>query len=410
MNNKKSEISIIGFGTVSSIMSLVLADNKIGHSYYIKKSTRAILDLPPLSNPIVNGPTRYIEEKFLTKEYVSAIPYIQNYKSISLDENFNEYRVIFGEYKTETYAIDNRIRLHCFLEQLKKNGLINLIEFEEFENVMGGLNSSVNIIGNGGYKSIFADIQKLTVPKLIKNRELFYFNLVCDKFTYKKFWGKVQIYYIANIGEILIYPFLHPSGEQALNLTINVIKGSKWDVFSNVSKGRIAFNLLIEILKTSIPELAAELVDCSILEDHFELFKTEPYYKKSITYYHNKLFFGIGEAISKSDPLIGQGYNSGLNMGLKMIDLIKMERALNIVEDEYLAYTSKMLEYLYHINNSLTQLSENKYLNNVYDAAVNNKNLRDLLFSTFNDITLYFPWLIDEDETKKMLEKYKLIK
>ena len=409
MNNRKSEISIIGFGTVSSITSLILADKLIQNDFYIKKNKSLLLELKPLSNPIVNGPTRNIEAKFISNEYLNAIPYIRNYQSISYDENFKKYRVISGEYETETYSIDNRIRLHCFLQEIKKSPLINLVEFDDFNDVVSNLNSNVNILGNGSYKSIFRDIEKFALQKQIKERELFFFNLVCEKSTYNKYSGKVNIHYISDIGEILIYPFLHHTNKQTLNLTINVIKGSKWDVFSKFNSSLLAFNLLKEILLEYIPELAKDIMECCLAEEYFKLFKTEPYYKEAKAFYKNKLFFGIGESISKSDPLIGQGYNSGVDLSLKIIDLIQMGSDSNIIDKKYSEYSQKILEYLYHINIASTQVSENKYLNCIYDIAVNNKNLRDLLFSTFNNISNYFPWLINEEETKKMIVKYKLI-
>ena len=411
--NKKSEISILGFSSVASIVSLLLAEEEIEHSYYITALDSQFLSLQPLSNPIVNGPTRKMEEKFISNNYLTAVPSIKNYVSISYDESFNPYRNTSGKYTSETYAIDSRVRLQCFYDRLKKSPFVNLIENSAKQDSLMKSESLINIVGGGEcFSKIFESIDSLPTQNFEKERDLFFFNLICNRAIYEKYSDKVTILYIGNTAEILIYPFLHPTQKQTLNLTVNIIKNGQWDSFENSMDCSSAFSKIIELFKVNLTELASDLKNCNLADDNFRVLTTKPYYNSPVQVLNRKLFLGVGDSISKSDPLIGQGYNSGVDNGVKLVDELKKythHKNIALLNKSYSEYASKIMRYLYHINKTITQSSDNVYLSELYDLAEKNTQLQDYLFSTYDDISLYFPWLIDQKETRKLIKKYEHI-
>lgn len=414
MMNKESEISILGFSSVASIVSLHLAESGTKHSYYIKTFNSQFLSLHPLSNPIVNGPTRKIEKQFIDNQYLSAVPSIENYVAISYTDSFKAYRNTSGKYKSETYAIDSRIRLQCFYEKLEKSTSVNLIEYPTHQDPIVNPKSSVNIVGGGEqFSKHFDNTYDLPTQMFEKKRDLFFFNLICNKSIYAKYSNKVSIFYIGNIAEILIYPFLHPTEKQTLNVTVNIIKNNQWDYFEKSMNSKTAFTTIIGLLNDNLSELATDLKNCTLADDYFNILRTTPYYKDPIKISNDNLFLGVGESITKSDPIVGQGYNSGVDMGVRLVsDLLKYNhhKSSDLLKESYSNYASKIMRYMYQINKTITQGSNNAYLPKIYDLAVNNKQLREFLFSTYDDISLYFPWLIDEEETKQLISKYKQLK
>jgi hypothetical protein len=62
---------------------------------------------------------------------------------------------------------------------------------------------------------------------------------------------------------------------------------------------------------------------------------------------------------------------------------------------------------IYEINSMMTQGSNNELLDTVFDLAAQNKPLCNFLLSTFEDTSLYFPWLTDESETLKLISRFK---
>lgn len=411
--NSRSEISIIGFSSIASATSLLLAQKKIEHTYHIKKIGMPFLSAKPLSNPLVNGPTVLTERIFISNNYADSLPLIIQYESVSLNNSFKQYRVTKGNYASKTYAIDNRIRLHCFAEKIKQSNYINLVEHESIDNIITLTSSKLNIVGGGeALSSMFNQIEELPTNNFLKRRKVCFLNLTCDNKTYKKYANKVKIFYIDNVCEILIYPFLHPNKHQTLNITLNIIDGGTWDCFDNNITAKGAFNKLISILSDNLNELASDFKDCELADDCFSIHKTTPYYKYPTITNNQMLFMGVGESITKSDPLIGQGYNSGLDMGVKLVEFInKHTKDLDyeLIKTSYTAYASRMMTYLYHINRTSTQTSENRYLHELYNMAAVNKDLCDYLFSTYDDISRYFPWLINEEETKILIKKFNQV-
>lgn len=410
MNNQLG-ISVIGFSAVSSLTSLLLADKGIEHPFHIQKRTTSFLENSPISNPIVNGPTGNLEKKYLAHHFNGQIPEIVNYKSISLTHQYKPYRITKGQYQTKTYAIDNRLRLQCFFDQLQHNPQIDLIPHHTLDNPISYAGVGVTIVGGGElFSPMFADMVDLPTEGFKTLREVFFLNLNGSPMVYAKYANQVTIYYVDGIGEILIYPFLHINNKHTINVTVNIIKGASWDVFSEVKTGQEAYFILVQLLKDCIEELALDIEGCDLVDDFFRIHQTKPYYKSAITLTDNKIFVGVGEAITKSDPLLGQGYNHGVDMAWELVKelsgCVHTNKAF-VPQHSYVAYCTKMLQYMYHINRTITQGTDNRYLQKVYNRAAENTALCDFLFATYDDISLYFPWLINEEETQKLIDRFE---
>lgn len=406
----KPDISIMGLSTVGSITSLLLSEKHIKHVYHLNGLETSFLDLPPLSNPIVNGPTRRIEQPFIADHYLKHVPSIKNYSSISYDSAFQPYRKTSGQYKSETYSIDNRIRLNCFLDNLNNSPYIEVRRSTDIQEEIASSQSKINIIGGGEQlSSNFDDIEEFSNHLPERKRDLFFFNLKCNQNIYDQYSNEVRILYIADTAEILIYPFLHPNHRFTLNVTVNIIKGGQWDCFQNETNGDQAFEKFIKCIEDNFNELSSDFSNCDLADDFFRVIKTTPYFKVPVKRLGRNTLLGVGEAISKSDPLVGQGYNSGVKICQILVDEIEKYTQHGEIQHLCKAYddsATTVLSHLYHLNKTSTQGTKNAALQKVYDLAAVDKPLRDYLFSTFDDISLYFPWLIDEEETEKMLERF----
>jgi len=401
------DITIWGQSTVSLITSLMLADKGIEHNFIIKNKIESFSRGRSLSNPIINRTTRNEEEKYLPKYIINQVPRLINYESISFNENFEVYRTTKGNYPFEVYSIDNRLRLDFFVNEVKNRTAINLLNVGDLE--IQSTNSKVNIIGGGQSLSyLFNNLNELVTINFKKERIVFCLNLKIDLESYSKLEKKVTIYYLFDSLEILVYPFLHISEANTINITINIIKGGIWDQFSSELSSEQALQLLKELLPKSMDSFLSVIKNGECVDLDFTLLNSKSYYKNPAYFTGNMLYLGVGETITKSDPIIGQGYNSGLLMVKSLVDKISLcDTDLNNLASTYENVCLKTMNELYEINAMMTQGSRNKYLNEVFDLAAQSKPLCDFLLSTFEDTSLYFPWLTDESETVKLISRFK---
>lgn len=393
--NNNSDISIYGYSSLASLTSLLLAEKGIKHQFFIEK----IIENPmPIANPLTSRATQLIEENFISSEILQKIHYMEKYDFQWYDNMGKEYLRLNDYYKFPIYALDSRIRHRSFVDCLQKNDKIELIECENIQNNINTTDSSINIIGGGEKNAVFFENFKSTeTDKFPVTRTLFLFNLKCNELLLKKY-ANVKMLCFSNAGEVVLYPFLHISGKNALNLVVNVIKGGIWDSVRELTNNKTTLKqLLLELSKTN-RELAFDLANCELLdENYFSKVQISPYFKQPVKEENNKLFFGVGEAIYKIDPITGHGYNSGA----------EIVRNLVCLNENYETYVKRKMEELYQINFLFTQPSKNTYFNKVYSAAAHSESLRDFIISAFEDTSLFFPWLTDENESMKLVKMYQ---
>ncbi len=405
----KSKITIWGKSTVSLITSLMLADKGIEHTFFTKNKFERFSFGKSLSNPIINSITRNTEEKYIPQNIIKQAPKLTNYESFSFNENLSVYRSTRGYYTSEVYAIDNRLRLDYFLNEINNKSTINLVSEDDLETQLTKSESNINIIGAGKSLShVFKNLNALPTDCYKKERVVFFFNLKIDSLNYSKFEKKVSVYYIHNFAEILVYPFLHAIEAYTLNITINVLKGGQWDHFSNKLTSEQALELLKDMLPKSMDNFLSLIKHGEFVDVDFKISNSNSYFKKPTHFIGNNLYLGVGETISKSDPIVGQGYNSGLLMAKSLVENILLyNNNLHILAHSYENLSIKTMTEIYEINTMMTQGSKNGHLNTVFDLAAQNKPLCNFLLSTFEDTSLYFPWLTDESETLKLISRFK---
>lgn len=405
----KSKITIWGKSTVSLITSLLLADKGVEHTLVIHNSVERFCAGASLSNPIINRATRNTEEKYIPQNIINRTPKLTNYESLSFNNNLALYRTTIGKYPSEIYSIDNRLRLDYFLDNISNKPLINLVSDNDLENRLTKSESDINIIGAGKRLShLFTPLESLTTSSYKNERAVFFFNLKVDSLNYAKFEKKVSVYYLNGFAEILVYPFLHTLETSTINITINIIKGGAWDLFSPKLTGQQAFTLFKDLLPKSMEILKSIIKNGELVDTDFNLLSSDSYYKNPTRFVGNNLYLGVGETISKTDPIVGQGYNSGLLMAKHLVDSILLHKTdLLQLAKKYDSVGVKTMTELYEINTMMTEGSQNKHLNAVFDLAAQNKDLANFLLSTFDNTSLYFPWLTNQTETLKLISQFK---
>lgn len=398
-------IALMGAGTVVSLLSLMLSEKGVAHTYHIPDPGFDAMALPPLSNQLVNRNTRETESRFLSAEVRKALLPLKKYASLSYLDDFTRYHSIEGEYEVPTYALDNRLRMRDFFDQIRASRYAEPVKLEAGEIP---LPAPLTVFGGGErFSQAFSDMPGLSTAGHHKKRDLFFLNLEAPPAVLHKYTG-VYIHFLSGIGEILLYPFLHAWGHIGLNLTVNIIKDGPWDSFTGLSDTREALEALVALLIPGIPGLARDLETCRPTEDRFSILANRAYFKKPVRHMPDgKILLGVGEAVIKSDPITGLGYNVGVDMVSMLAGAIAARTDGAALADAYGNHAERLETYLYHIHTSQTQGSANAYLPEIYRIASGNEALKRFLFSAYDDISLYFPWLLDETAAQDLIKKYK---
>lgn len=397
---KGFDISILGYSSVSAITSLLLRERNIEHTFRIKKFDSSFDKFPPISNPLVNRNTQILEKNYILP-VLKSIQWIKGYDFRWYDHNFNMTMHLKGKYKFPLYAIDNRIRYKYLFNGISDEKNINLIEFDSDEKLVENLSSKVNIVGGETYLTpMFTENIMFPKNSFSIKRELFYVNLIASQSSLSKIKFSTSLF-IAEFGYIFIYPTLHLNGKNGLTVVVNLINNNivvepnsvsqKWSEALDVIKGHDIF-------------LYNELKKCEVIKENYRSVDLQPCFNNPVYLKNGTYFMGVGDVIAKNDPITGQGLNSGLNIANKLVELIYDDKKnFNSILEEYEVYSNQMLDYLYHINLAFTQ---NKYLSSVVPTFMNameNKRLRNFIIGeTYEDISLYFPWLNNENENEKL--------
>lgn len=402
---KDFDISILGYSSVSAMTSLLLSERNIEHTFRIKKFDSSFDKFPPISNPLVNLNTQILEKNYILP-VLKSIQWIKGYDFRWYDHNFNMTMHLKGKYKFPLYAIDNRIRYKYLFNGISDEKNINLIEFDSDEKLVENLSSKVNIVGGETYLTpMFTENIMFPKNSFSIKRELFYVNLISSPNTLSKVNLSTSLF-IDGFGYIFIYPSLHLNGKNGLTVVVNLIKNNV-NVESNTILQK--WNKTLDFIKEHDLFIYDELKKCEIIKENYRTIDLQPCFNNPIYFKNDTYFMGVGDVVAKSDPITGQGLNSGLNIANKLVELIYNDKKnFNSILEEYEVYSNQMLDYLYHINLAFTQ---NKYLSSVVPTFMNamkNKKLRDFIIGeTYEDISLYFPWLNNEKENEKLNARFQ---
>lgn len=403
----KSEISIFGYSSVAALTSLLLAEQGIQHTFHVRKNNVSFFDFPPISNPLVNNKTQQLEKKYIPLHYLDKIQYIKEYDFVWYDDNHNQTLQMKGDYQYPIYAIDNRIRFQCFWDHIIEHPLINVISFESHEEILQSIHAPINIIGGGDkFSSLFPDTEKYPRTDFPKKSDLLLFNLQIEEQLLQKY-SNVKMLFLNNIGYAVVYPFLHSTGKNSLNLVVSFTKGGRADFFDKSMPITKAFSETLSLLSQFDNDLTKDLSGSTLLDTAHYLFKIEPYFKIPVIQKNQSTLFGIGDTIAKNDPVTGQGYNSGVDIATEFVKQIENYNCrldkITLV-NAYKEYTNEKLNILYHLNLAFTQNKYNSHI--VYQEAANNLSLRNYIISAFEDISVYLPWLIDENAAQNLIKRH----
>lgn len=366
-------------------------------------------ELKPISNPILNGPSIKSESHFIAKDILKKAPILTSFNSIYINSELGSKLVTRGKYITATYSIDNRIRLKSFYDYVTNDISFNRINFENIHKSIKETEGAINIIaGASSLSTYFNDLTELRTNLFKKKHKVGFINLAVDDAVFESLSGNVTSYKVSDYGEVLIYPFLHLCKKKTINITFSIESKSSWDCIKiEAEHDRNIDNIILNIGE-QIPIIVdllrnQEIIDCVLPYDEIKY-----YYKNPVVLNNEICYFGIGEAHTRSNPIVGQGYNNGIKNVNKIIELIHKYQYRNVsaISNEYELYANNGMKELYHINKMMTQGNENIKLSELYELASKNSSALHFLATTFDDPSLYFPWLINEHETQLLINKF----
>jgi hypothetical protein len=406
MDENKIDVGIVGISTVSLFSSLLLAEKGVSHNFYLEKNQASFLLFPPLSNPITCRKSQILEQKYLSRKTLNALYFIESYHFKWFNDNFEQSFELTGNFQFPVYAIDNRIRLHDFWSLLINNDLVTIKEEENIDCIDS--NEKIKIIGGGeGNSNCFPDNFDFTREKFNIKREIIYFNLKSNKELLGKY-KHVKMMSINNVADITLYPFLDINYSLSLSLVISITKEGKWDVFDSLITVEDAWKKSTELIRLFDKKLAEELyISCSLEKTSSFRTSVDPYFKIPVFNKYESFFAGVGEVIAKNDPITAQGYNSGISIAKELIEtiiLVRNNQDVSLLKSTYFEYANQQIGNLFHLNRAFTQHAYR--FHHVYESAAKNPLLRDFIMTCYEDFSLYFPWLINENEGDKLIQNY----
>jgi hypothetical protein len=395
----KIPISIYGFSNASGLLSLLLAENGISHKFNLLVDEQSFSQLPPISNPIVNFATQRIEKKFIDSECLENVIRINNYNFLWFDKNLKKTMQLTGKYKFPLYAIDNRIRYKFLLERINKNKLIKKEMFDTCKELIISDNSELNFIGGGSKLNyLFKNFEQNNYFKKAKvKKTLFYLNLIAPNEILKEYATSTAIYLEGN-DYFIVYTSFHLSEKNVLTIVINS------NIFDDCLNAFQTFENIKDYISLIDEKIAKDLKKCELIPEKYLFCPFESYFKEPTT---NGNLVGLGETIFKVNPITGKGYNCSAEMMNQLTLMILKAQCSNDIIENYKLYASKKISELSHLDLAFTENQYNTIITPILIQSMNNKNLRDFVIAeTYENTSLYFPWLINEKASKRLIQDF----
>ncbi len=404
-------ISVIGFGVGSAYSSLWLDLKNINHRLLLQQQTVNFLDINPVSNPIISGTSLKYEKQFLNENLFTNLIYLKGYSFSFFDQNFNPLLSVSGNYKTSAYAMDNRLKWDALYAKLQtlKHATISYCNQIDLDNEIKS--EGIKIIGGGkNYTSYFTPIEGLN--NVVKpSRKIIFFNIKLKEDMLKKM-DLNSIFFVAKCGEILVYPFKHKDNCNALNITIEIIDKSTFDVFNENDSHSESYLKLKNIIKSVSLKLYDIIKDADLLDNIVTKTQILPHYKNPThSFSDSNLIFGIGDSICLNDPITGQGYNTSLKVSKIFVDFFEKYVEQSNSHEKLKEYQNQMIhliKILYELNLNLTIGNSNKMLPELLILASRNQKLASFLGETFDDVELLFPWYNNQESTTELIKKFEI--
>lgn len=390
-----------GDSVLSSFIAIYLAEKKIKHNLHYNQLDPE--QLKPTSNQLINNYSNILETPYLLSEYKRKIKFIQNTKIFLYSKNINEQAVISSRYKYPIYAIDNRIRIISFDNKIKDFIRKDVIKLTNQKSEDG-------IIILGGYKNKvqFESIHHNTGFEPTKVRKFVSINLQVNSSLLEDFNGTTS-FLIEEFGEIICYPFLHYSNEVGISMVVNFNINTTIDLKTEFKNSFDTLNYIKQVIQNKI-YLLNKLIDNATPFDKnvFEGF-VKPYFMSPANIKNDKLYLGVGSAVMNTDPIVGQGFNFGIKLSKIIADTIINEVSNKFaIRDTINKYSIEKLNKLRRITDIFTGGNkENPAFGAFITEMITNKSLSSFWFEGIEDIDHYFPWIEDELETKRILEKFR---
>jgi hypothetical protein len=219
----------------------------------------------------------------------------------------------------------------------------------------------------------------------------------------------VTLLSIAGIADITIYPFLHLNDSNCICIVVSLVENNEFlKIDTNLSNEELFYQILhlIEIIDSNI---AFNISKCRMIDHNYKNYlDITPFFKQPLKLNHNQIILGVGEVISKNDPITAQGLNSGFLLVDKMIKYIFINQKSNVrcnSLENYENFALDHLKKLVHLNIAFTQNVYN--FHDVFIEASNIESLKNFIFKAYENIDFYFPWINDINECKKLIEIFK---
>lgn len=215
---------------------------------------------------------------------------------------------------------------------------------------------------------------------------------------------------IMGAGEIITAPFYHKDDIQCSWVLVEAIPGGPMDVFDEAKTGRELLEALKDMMKKLMPwqyhlyENASLIDETAFLKGSFVPTVRHPFIKLNST----AVVMGLGDAVILNDPIVGQGGNNATKMahyyadaivaqGDKPFDSDWMQQTFDGFWESYSKYVNKFSDTFL--------LPPPPHVLSIVGAASTHSAVASDLVNGFNHPPSLFPWLAEEVETEKYLQR-----
>ena len=332
---------------------------------------------------------------------------------------------INGNFKGGIYTegVDYRIKIPKWMDEFQSRGgkfEINPVDIGRLEQIAEENDLVFVAVGKGSLASIFEkDPERSNFRGSLRRAAIAFLEgprmLGSNSWPGVPYHGRLTT--VIDVGDFFSLPMLGYSGVPGApgipgrGYAWEAVPGSRFDVFEGVTSGEDLLARGLELIEKYAPEDMPYMEGVKLSDPKGWLYGSiTPIVRKPIASLPSgKKVMAIGDVLMLTDPLAGQGGNNNIKFAHHVIDKIVKD---HITKTDPFWYTNVFEDYFESdgkyplLFTDLLMGEPPAALMTVMAAASQSQGIADELATNFGEAKRCWPWIVDQDEANKFVEKY----
>ena len=314
-----------------------------------------------------------------------------------------------GKTQQPYQSIDQRIKFPHLLEEFEKMGgklIIEDVDLNRLNTIAEDNELTIIAGGKGEISQCFArDNNRSPFDKPMRALTCIYVSgMIPDDSN-----PGVRANIIPGVGEYFSIPCLSHNGT-CDTIFLEGIPGGPFDCFKGVTDPNEQLKMALELLKQYVPWEAKRCENVKLIDDQATLTgRFPPTVREPVAKTPSgKLILGMADTVVLNDPVAGQGSNNAGKCAEIYLQSI-IERGDKPFDEEWMRST---FEKFWEVSgepstkfSNMLLLPPPPHVIGYLDAATRNPLAADKFSHAFENPSSLFPWILDVNETKNMIEK-----